>query len=83
MPFESLALHFTGNLHAVTSAHDMLSALLDNHLHHGNSLGLDLHNITWRRVHDVDDRSLRNIVTGLGGANDGVMGQTGFGITAA
>lgn len=83
VPFESLALHFTGDLHAVTSAHDMLSALLDNHLHHGNPLGLDLDNITWRRVLDVDDRALRNIVIGLGGANDGVPRETGFDITAA
>ena len=83
VPFESLALHFTGDLHAVTAAHDMLSALLDNHLFHGNELGLDLHNITWRRVLDVDDRALRNIVIGLGGHLDGVPRETGFDITAA
>ena len=57
--------------------------MLDNHLHQGNALGLDLHNITWRRVLDVNDRALRNIVIGLGGKEDGVTRQTGFDITAA
>jgi formate--tetrahydrofolate ligase len=83
VPFEALNLHLTGDMHAVTAAHNMLSAMLDNHLHQGNALGLDLRNITWRRVLDVNDRALRNIVTGLGSAQDGLARQTGFDITAA
>ena len=83
VPFESLNLHLTGDMHAVTAAHNMLSAILDNHLYQGNQLGLDPANITWRRVLDVNDRALRNIVVGLGGAEDGVPRQTGFDITAA
>ncbi len=83
VPFEALNLHLTGDMHAVTAAHNMLSAMLDNHLHMGNALGLDLHNITWRRVLDVNDRALRNIVIGLGAKADGVPRQTGFDITAA
>jgi formate--tetrahydrofolate ligase len=70
-------------MHAVTAAHNMLSAMVDNHLFQGNQLGLDAHNITWRRVLDVNDRALRNIVIGLGGRLDGVPRQTGFDITAA
>jgi formate--tetrahydrofolate ligase len=80
---ELLNLHLTGDFHAVTAAHNMLAAVLDNHLHQGNASGLDLHNITWRRVLDVNDRALRNIVIGLGGRMDGVTRQTGFDITAA
>jgi formate--tetrahydrofolate ligase len=83
IPFEALNLHLTGDMHAVTAAHNMLSAMLDNHLHMGNAIGLDLHNITWRRVLDVNDRALRNIVIGLGAKADGVPRQTGFDITAA
>jgi formate--tetrahydrofolate ligase len=83
VPFEALNLHLTGDMHAVTAAHNMLSAMLDNHLHMGNAIGLDLHNITWRRVLDVNDRALRNIVVGLGAKADGVPRQTGFDITAA
>jgi formate--tetrahydrofolate ligase len=83
VPFEALNLHLTGDMHAVTAAHNMLSAMLDNHLHQGNKLGLDLRNITWRRVLDVNDRALRNIVVGLGSAQDGLARQTGFDITAA
>ena len=83
IPMELLNLHLTGDFHAVTAAHNLLSAMVDNHLHHGNELGLDLDNITWRRVLDVNDRSLRNIVIGLGGKMDGVVRQTGFDITAA
>jgi len=70
-------------MHAVTAAHNMLSAMIDNHLYQGNQLGLDQHNITWRRVLDVNDRALRNIVVGLGSRLDGVPRQTGFDITAA
>lgn len=83
IPMELLNLHLTGDFHAVTAAHNLLSAMLDSHLHHGNALGLDLDNITWRRVLDVNDRALRNIVIGLGGKMDGVVRQTGFDITAA
>jgi formate--tetrahydrofolate ligase len=70
-------------MHAVTAAHNMLAAMIDNHLYQGNQLGLDPHNITWRRVLDVNDRALRNIVIGLGSRLDGVPRQTGFDITAA
>jgi formate--tetrahydrofolate ligase len=83
VPMEVLNLHLTGDMHAVTAAHNMLSAMIDNHLYQGNSLGIDPHNITWRRVLDVNDRALRNIIVGLGGRGDGVPRQTGFDITAA
>ncbi|HEV3312314.1 MAG TPA: formate--tetrahydrofolate ligase [Chloroflexota bacterium] len=83
VPMEILNLHLTGDMHAVTAAHNQLSAMVDNHLYHGNDLGIDPHNITWRRVLDVNDRALRNIVIGLGSAEDGVPRQTGFDITAA
>jgi formate--tetrahydrofolate ligase len=83
VPMETLNLHLTGDMHAVTAAHNLLSAVVDNHLYQGNALGLDEHNITWRRVLDVNDRALRNIVIGLGGKGDGVPRQTGFDITAA
>lgn len=83
VPMEALNLHLTGDMHAVTAAHNMLSAILDNHLQKGNELGLDLDNITWRRVLDVNDRSLRNVIVGLGTKDDGVVRQTGFDITAA
>ncbi|MDS1269024.1 formate--tetrahydrofolate ligase [Lipingzhangella sp. LS1_29] len=83
VPMETLNLHLTGDMHAVTAAHNLLSAMVDNHLHHGNQLGLDPHNITWRRVLDVNDRALRNIVVGLGSRADGIPRQTGFDITAA
>jgi formate--tetrahydrofolate ligase len=83
VPMEVLNLHLTGDMHAVTAAHNLLAAMIDNHLYQGNSLGIDLHNITWRRVLDVNDRALRNIIVGLGGRGDGVPRQTGFDITAA
>ena len=83
IPMELLNLHLTGDFHAVTAAHNLLAAMLDNHLHQGNELGLDLDNITWRRVLDVNDRALRNIIVGLGAKEDGVVRQTGFDITAA
>jgi formate--tetrahydrofolate ligase len=83
VPFETLNLHLTGDMHAVTAAHNQLSAMLDSHLYQGNELGIDPHNISWRRVVDVNDRALRNIVIGLGAAADGVPRQTGFDITAA
>ena len=83
VPFETLALSLTGDMHAVTAAHNMLAAILDNHIYQGNELGIDVHDITWRRVLDVDDRALRNVITGLGTRVDGVPRQTGFDITAA
>ncbi len=83
IPMELLNLQLTGDFHAVTAAHNLLSAMVDNHLHQGNELDLDIDNITWRRVLDVNDRSLRNIIVGLGTKEDGVTRQTGFDITAA
>jgi formate--tetrahydrofolate ligase len=83
VPFENLNLHLTGDLHAVTAANNLLAAMVDNHLYSGNRLGIDPHHITWRRVLDVNDRSLRNVVTGLGSSQDGIPRQTGFDITAA
>ena len=83
VPMEILNLHLTGDFHAVTSAHNMLSAVLDNHLFQGNPTGLDEHNITWRRVLDVNDRVLRNVIVGLGMKGDGIPRQTGFDITPA
>jgi formate--tetrahydrofolate ligase len=83
MPFETLNLHLTGDLHAVTAANNLLAAMVDNHLQQGNALRIDPQSITWRRVLDVNDRSLRNIVTGLGSPEDGTPRQTGFDITAA
>ena len=78
-----LNLHLTGDFHAVTAAHNLLSAVLDNHLYQGNTPGIDPHDITWRRVLDVNDRALRNVVIGLGSKMDGIPRQTGFDITAA
>jgi formate--tetrahydrofolate ligase len=83
VPMDLLNLHLTGDFHAVTAAHNLLAAVLDNHLYQGNALGLDPDNITWRRVLDVNDRSLRQVVTGLGPREDGITRQTGFDITAA
>jgi formate--tetrahydrofolate ligase len=83
VPMEVLNLHLTGDFHAVTAAHNLLSAMVDNHVHHGNALGLDPQNISWRRVLDVNDRSLRQVVTGLGAKADGFPRQTGFDITPA
>jgi len=83
VPMEAFNLHLTGDMHAVTAAHNMLSAMIDNHLQKGNEFKIDEHNITWRRVLDINDRALRNIVIGLGTKDDGVPRQTGFDITAA
>ena len=83
VPMEAVNLHLTGDFHAVTSAHDLLAAMVDNHLHHGNELGIDPRTISWRRVLDVNDRALRNVVVGLGERIDGVPRQAGFDITAA
>ena len=83
VPMENLNLHLTGDMHAVTAAHNLLSAMIDNHIHQGDALGIDQHNVTWRRVMDVNDRALRNILAGLGSREDGIPRQTGFDITAA
>ncbi len=83
VPMERLNLHLTGDFHAVTAAHNLLSAAVDNELHHEGPLGLDPRRVTWRRVMDVSDRSLRNVVIGLGARMDGVTRETGFDITAA
>ena len=83
VPFENLNLHLTGDLHAVTAANNLLAAMVDNHLYNQNALGIDPHGITWKRVVDVNDRSLRNIVSGLGAKEDGIPRETGFDITAA
>ncbi|MXY09442.1 MAG: formate--tetrahydrofolate ligase [Acidimicrobiaceae bacterium] len=83
VPMELFNLHLTGDMHAVTAAHNLCSAMVDAHLYHGNEAGLDIHNITWRRVLDVNDRALRNITLGLGGRLDGVPRESGFDITAA
>jgi formate--tetrahydrofolate ligase len=83
VPMESMNLHLTGDFHAVTAAHNLLAAMVDNHLHHGNELGIDPHSVAWRRVLDVNDRALRNVVIGLGVRMDGVPRQGGFDITAA
>lgn len=82
-PADDINLHFTGDIHAVSTAHNLLAALLDNHLHHGNALGLDSRRVTWRRVLDMNDRALRDIVIGLGGHREGVPRETGFDISAA
>jgi formate--tetrahydrofolate ligase len=82
-PMEEINLHFTGDLHAISVAHNLLAAMLDNHLYWGNELGLDVRRVSWRRVVDLNDRALRDIVVGLGGAGNGAPRQTGFDITAA
>ncbi|NLN62654.1 MAG: formate--tetrahydrofolate ligase [Myxococcales bacterium] len=83
LPMETLNLHLTGDFHAVTAAHNMLAALIDNHIYHGNKLDLEPAEVQWRRVMDVNDRALRNVVIGLGSKGDGVPRQSGFDITAA
>ena len=83
VPMETLNMHLTGDFHAVTAAHNLLAAMIDAHLFHGNSLNIDPQNISWRRVIDMNDRALRNIIVGLGPKEDGVPRQTGFDITAA
>jgi formate--tetrahydrofolate ligase len=83
MPAASINLHFTGDFHAVTTAHNLLAALLDNHIHHDNALGIDPRRVLWRRVIDMNDRALREVIIGLGGVLEGVPRETGFDITAA
>ncbi|OFT90338.1 formate--tetrahydrofolate ligase [Corynebacterium sp. HMSC28B08] len=83
VPMEDINLHFTGDMHAITAATNTLAAIVDNHVHHGNALNIDPRRVTWRRCLDVNDRALRNIVTGLGGPVQGVPREAGFDITAA
>ena len=83
VPMEDLNLHFTGDIHAITSANNLLAAMLDAHLMHGNGLGIDPLTITWRRCLDMNDRALRDMVISLGGKTNGYPRQTGFDITAA
>ena len=83
VPMEDLNLHFTGDLHAITSANNLLAAIIDNHIYFGNELGFDLKNITWRRCMDMNDRELRSIIGGVGVRTNGVMRQDSFDITAA
>ena len=82
-PADRINLHFTGDFHAVTSAHNLLAALVDNHLYFDNRLGIDPRRIVWRRVLDMNDRALRNVIVGLGGPQQGVPRETGFDITAS
>ena len=83
VPMEDINLHFTGDFHAIGSAHNLLSALIDNHIYWGNELGIDVRRITWKRVLDMNDRSLREIVSSLGGPGNGYPRETGFEITVA
>jgi len=83
VPMEDINLHFTGDFHAIAAAHNLLAALLDNHIHHGNALGIDVRRITWKRVLDANDRALRQITIGLGGPANGFPREDGFDIVAA
>jgi formate--tetrahydrofolate ligase len=83
IPMEDINLHFTGDFHAITSAHNLLSALIDNHIYWGNALGIDSRRVTWRRVMDMNDRALREIVCSLGGVANGYPREAGFDITVA
>jgi formate--tetrahydrofolate ligase len=83
VPMEDINLHFTGDFPAITAAHNLLAAMIDNHLHHGNALGVDARDIPFRRVLDMNDRALREVVVGLGGKVNGVPRETGFDITVA
>ncbi len=83
IPMEQFNLHLTGDIHAVAAANNLLAAMIDNNLHHGNTLNIDPYSITWRRVVDISDRALRNIIIGLGGKSDGVPREAGFDIAVA
>lgn len=83
VPMEDINLHFTGDFHAIGAANNLLAAMLDNHIHQGNELDIDLKKISWRRVVDMNDRQLRNVIDGMGGKGDGVARQDGFDITVA
>ncbi|MBO4401463.1 MAG: formate--tetrahydrofolate ligase [Selenomonadaceae bacterium] len=83
VPMEDINLHFTGDFHAITTAHNLLAAVLDNHIHHGNELRIDVRRVVWKRVLDLNDRALRNVIVGLGGKTNGVPRESGFDITVA
>ncbi len=83
VPMEDINLHFTGDMHAITAAHNLLSAMIDNHIHQGNALGIDVRRIEWKRVLDMNDRALREVIVGLGGKANGFPRQDGFMITVA
>jgi len=83
LPMEEINLHFNGDFHAITAAHNLLAALIENHIYHGNALGIDPKRVLWRRVMDISDRSLRKIIVGLGEKVNGVLRESGFDITAA
>lgn len=83
VPMEDINLHFTGDIHAVGSAHNLLAAAIDNHIHHGNELGIDSRRVLWRRVMDMNDRQLRHTIVGLGGPANGIPRESGFDITVA
>ncbi|MCT2539372.1 formate--tetrahydrofolate ligase [Sedimentimonas flavescens] len=83
VPMEDMNLHFTGDFHAITAAHNLLAAMIDNHIYWGNSLEIDERRVTWKRVMDMNDRALRDVVVGLGGVSNGFLRQTGFDITVA
>src|SRR3989442_181248 len=83
IPMEDINLHFTGDFHAITTAHNLLSALIDNHIYWGNELGIDIRRIAWRRVMDMNDRALREIICSLGGVANGFPREAGFDITVA
>ena len=83
VPADDINMHFTGDFHAITSAHNLIAAMLDNHLHQGNALGFEPRSAMWRRVMDMNDRALRNVIVGLGGKAHGVPRETGFDITPA
>lgn len=83
VPMEDINLHFTGDFHAITTAHNLLAAVIDNHIQQGNALDIDVRRVAWKRVLDLNDRALRNVVIGLGGKAHGVPRETGFDITVA
>ena len=83
VPMDEINLHFTGDFHAITAAHNLLAAMVDNHIHWGNALGIDVRRVRWRRALDVNDRNLRAVITGLGGPANGTPGESGFDITVA
>ncbi|MTI67567.1 MAG: formate--tetrahydrofolate ligase, partial [Firmicutes bacterium] len=83
VPMDDINLHFTGDIHAITTAHNLLAALIDNHMHQGNDLNIDQRRVVWNRVLDMNDRALRNVVVGLGGKGNSIPREDGFDITVA
>ncbi|MDD4336777.1 MAG: formate--tetrahydrofolate ligase, partial [Firmicutes bacterium] len=83
LPMDDINLHFTGDIHAVSTAHNLLAAMLDNHIHQGNDLNINIHRVVWRRVMDMNERQLRSIVCGLGGRANGTPRESGFDISVA